>query len=95
MFISSSQSPHVRRHNKQDRSRDLPKTETKPAQEEKGYNEDFLDIRLDLPQVDEAYQDQIAPLKDDPSKSENTTFSRSFKKFEGFSLAAATLITEG
>lgn len=36
----------------------------------KGYDEDFLDIRLDLPEVDPAYQNQIAPLKSDPTKSE-------------------------
>lgn len=41
-----------------------------PVTEEKGYNEDFLDVRLELPQVDAAYRDQIAPLKSDPSKSE-------------------------
>lgn len=36
----------------------------------KGYDEDFLDIHLPLPQVDEEYQDQIAHLKSDPGKTE-------------------------
>ena len=36
----------------------------------KGYDEDFLDIHLDLPEVDADYRDQVAPLKSDPTKSE-------------------------
>ena len=70
MFIRSSQTPQVNRYNNHNRSAEPSKAQAKPTEEEKGYDEDFLDIHLDLPQVDEAYQDQIAPLKNDSNKSE-------------------------
>jgi endonuclease G, mitochondrial len=68
MFISGPNQHQYRSHHRQDR--EVRATKSEASDVGKGYDEDFLDIHLDLPQVDEAYKDQIAPLKSDPTKSE-------------------------
>jgi endonuclease G, mitochondrial len=68
MFINTSSHSRYRSLPSQDRQVNGEKRNTNDVG--KGYNEDFLDIHLDLPEVDAEYQDQIAPLKSDPTKSE-------------------------
>ena len=71
MFIKASNPSRL--HSLHRQSRQVPAEKRNPSATSdvgKGYDEDFLDIHLDLPEVDAEYKDQIAPLKSDPSKSE-------------------------
>lgn len=61
---------HARYRTSHRQNRQVQADKPKASDVGKGYDEDFLDVHLDLPKVDEEYQDQIAPLKSDPTKSE-------------------------
>ena len=75
MFIKASNhrtfsTPHRSAQKAQVEKPSLQNQEGRASDVGQGYDEDFLDIRLDLPEVDADYKDQVAPLKSDPTKSE-------------------------
>ncbi len=75
MHIQASNHSRYRSSHRQDRpvqaeKRNAAASDLAKSAVGKGYDEDFLDIHLALPEVDQEYQDQIAPLKSDPTKSE-------------------------
>ena len=72
MFTSLRNRPHPHTHDRYQAhaQRDTQRGGQRPAGDLKGYQENFLDIPLPLPQVDEQFKDLVAPLKADSSKSE-------------------------